>query len=111
METNTVILSVQEYNELRDFKKAIEDGKNVLSLDIANSVYKKQYFFLTPDETITSIREEANKLSETINNYEQIVADLRHDNVELQQQERIRNRQVAKMTCYEFRRWRKTHTL
>lgn len=54
MEANTVLLSVKEYNELRDFKKGIDDGHTY------RMYHNGRYFFnyiATKNETVLELIE------------------------------------------------------
>jgi len=52
MEMNTVLLSVKEYNGLRDFKENIKNG---CSYRVSYSEYKMYDSFLTKEDSIISL--------------------------------------------------------
>jgi len=58
MEKDTVLLAVEKYNELRDFKKGIEEGKTLVIISGWNC-YKQT--FITTEKALEEIAE-ANKL-------------------------------------------------
>jgi len=78
MEKNTVLLDVNIYNELRDFKQKIEEGKTI-SIVTSNWAYSKT--FITTDEAIISIaetnKELGNKIEELRDNNQKKLNDLK----------------------------------
>ncbi len=90
MEKNTVLLDVEKYNELRDFKQNIEESK---TLTVINSLYSYSSTFISTDEAVSKIGE-ANK-------------KLYNENRRLQQNE-ITVNNIKKMSYWEFRKWRKS---
>lgn len=78
METNTVLLKIEDYNELRDFKKEIsENGKTCF----IESIYSGQKMIvLTPDELVLRLK---NELDEARKYPAGHIAEYREDIVEL----------------------------
>lgn len=58
MEKDTVILSLEKYNELRDFKRNVEEGKVVsfMSYNPFNDYWSKRCF-LTENEALKKVQE------------------------------------------------------
>ena len=86
METNTVILSVEEYNKLRDFKINIEKGNTYSVLRNMYSVYDN---FITTDEAVKEVLKINKELAENVDtiNGKNIL-------------------DVSKMSIWEFIKWK-----
>jgi hypothetical protein len=91
MEKDTVLLDVKKYNELRDFKQKIEEGKTIVIFSGWN-YYRKD--FITTEKAVEEIAE-ANKL-------------LQKENEELRKTKEITLNDIKKMSYWEFRKWRKS---
>lgn len=92
MEKGTVTLSLEKYNELRDFKQKIEEGKTYVkgkTYVIQTGMWNTKTF-ITTDEAIKSIAETNKELGEEIVRLKNISHELR------------------KMSYWEFRKWRKS---
>jgi len=90
METNTVILSVEEYNKLRDFKINIEKGNTYSILRNMYSVYDN---FITTDEAVKEVLKINKELAE---NQIQNVDTINGKNI----------LDVSKMSIWEFIKWK-----
>lgn len=96
-EKNTVVLSLDEYNQLRDFKKAIENGN---SIEIYNGIisyancnsYAPRLIIYSTDEAVKRIAEENAVLLSKLEKLE----------AEKEPEEKIK-----RMSVREFRKWRK----
>ena len=89
MEKGTVTIDVNHYNELRDFKKTIEDGKCfVRGLGGGYDVY-------FTDEIIKSVTSANKQLREQ---NEQLKGQIIHG---------VNMDYLAHMSCREFRRWKR----
>jgi hypothetical protein len=88
MDKNTVILSVEDYNELRDFKENANNGKTLITIRAygfsGENIYRE---FYTDNEIIEQLSKSNNELKKEL--FE------------------INN--IARMNCYEFRKWRKKY--
>ena len=65
MEKNVVVLSVEEYNELRDFKKNITEGKNLVirnEFSLRGGISTETSFF-TSEESMAAMASENKELS------------------------------------------------
>jgi hypothetical protein len=104
MEKDTVLLDVEKYNALRDFKEYIEKGN---TLEVNNLRYNSYRRFITTDEAVKII----------VKDRELIVSELEKENEDLKLQ--IRNLEnpapkemsindLKKMSYWEFRKWRKS---
>jgi hypothetical protein len=91
MEKDTVLLAIEKYNELRDFKQKIEEGKTLVIISGCN-YYRKD--FITTEKALEEIAA-ANKL-------------LQKENEELRKPKEIKLNDIKKMSYWEFRKWRKS---
>lgn len=87
MAKNTVILSIEEYNRLRDFETEIKSGK---ILTLFSGFYSSSSQFFTDSEIVKLVSEENN--------------DLRREIDELL----IQRKKVKKMSIWQFLKWRKS---
>lgn len=94
MKKDTVLLAVEKYNELRDFKKEVEEGKTIVIVSGWNYYNKK---FITTEKAVEQIAE-ANKLLQKENE------NLRNTN----KPKEITLNDIKKMSYWEFRKWRKS---
>jgi hypothetical protein len=108
METNTVVLSLQDYNQLREFKEKMEKG-NTYKLPQPYTYGNGQWFlgqtypattYITTDEAVTDLLEKNKQLSE-------INEELTKENRELYNN-KVDIKALKTMTIREFLRWRKT---
>ena len=130
MEKNTVLLSVEAYNELRDFRKKIEEGKIYAIRD-----YRGRFGpgdgvkFLTENEAVKIIAENNEALEKQNKEQDENISKLHKQNTELTVQLEQAKRegykipeskkqndnsnllinQLAQMSIWEFRRWRKNN--
>lgn len=104
MEKDTVLLDVEKYNVLRDFKEYIEKGN---TLEFNNSRYNSYRKFITTDEAVKIVVKER----------ELIVAELEKENTDLRLQiktlkspppKEISINDLKKMSYWEFRKWLKS---
>jgi len=104
MEKDTVLLDVEKYNVLRDFKEYIEKGH---TLEVNNSRYNSYRRFITTDEAVKIVVKER----------ELIVAELEKENTDLRLQintlenpapKEITINDLKKMSYWEFRKWCKS---
>ena len=94
MKKDTVLLDIKKYNELRDFKQKIEEGKTIVIVS-GCKYYNKE--FITTEKAVEQIAE-ANKLLQKENE------DLRNAN----KPKEITLNDIKKMSYWEFRKWRKS---
>lgn len=94
METNTVILSVQDYNELRDFKNKIEN-------DYSYNTWRSTCSFSLHEQWVTN-SQAIKELSETNNELMKIINELRSPT----KKEPSIN-EIKKMSVWQFLKWRK----
>lgn len=93
MEKNTVLLSLEQYNELRDFKKEIEKG-NVLKIYYSYSGYDHNDFI--------NIGDALKEISEVNNG-------LLKEKMALEQKLENKNDEIKKMSYWQFRKWKKSN--
>ncbi len=94
MEKDTVLLDVEKYNELRDFKQKIEEGK---TLNIISSSWHYSRTFISTDEAVLRIAEINKELTTEIERLKNI-----------KQPKEITLNDIRKMSYWEFRKWRKS---
>jgi hypothetical protein len=91
MEKDTVLLDVEKYNELRDFKQKMEEGKTLVIIDTRWDYSKK---FVTESEAVKVIANDNNILRKEIE--------------KLTVLKEITLNDIKKMSYWEFRKWRKS---
>lgn len=65
MEKDTVIISLETYNELRDFKKEVGDNKNNIVISLGRFLSNKYTTtFVSPEESVKTLIEDNKKLTE-----------------------------------------------
>jgi hypothetical protein len=91
MQKDTVLLGVEEYNSLRDFKQKIEEGKTM----VINSEWSYGYkHFITTEKAVIEIAE-SNKI-------------LQKENEKLRNLKDTILNDIKKMSYWEWRKWRKS---
>ena len=102
MDKNTVLLSVEDYNELRDFKKKITDG-NVLteycSFGIGGSSRTSYY---TNDEVAKELHTKNERLKKDIRDLEKKIEDL-----EKPKPKETTIDEIKKMSVWQFLKWKR----
>lgn len=89
METNTVLLSVEQYNELRDLQKEVKNGK-VFSFSRSWGHGRETNYFFTEDEVVEKFETKIKELEAKNNKLEVKINDLK------------------KMSYWDFRKWRES---
>jgi aromatic ring-opening dioxygenase LigB subunit len=117
MERDTVLLSINQYNALRDFKKKIEDGNTftVITSRIPGyghgiDIDSRVTTFYTKDDVIQTYAETNADLARV---NEELVAEnekLRYKIKEfgITESKEITINDIKKMSYWEFRKWRKS---
>ncbi|MDD5358360.1 MAG: hypothetical protein PHX80_04385 [Candidatus Nanoarchaeia archaeon] len=91
MKTGTVCISIQEYNQLHDFKKTIEDGKAIIRwIQWENQV-------ITNDKAVEKMAQEIQLLRSKLNTV----------NEEWIKRFQDRTNTIRKLSVRQFRKWRK----
>lgn len=106
MEANTVILSLPEYNTLRDFKENIEKGNTYRTIEYSTSPYASQLcvtipLFVTTDEAVKEIAKQNDSLSKELAKLSAENYELRHPKTK-----ELTLKDVKNMSIWEFRKWR-----
>jgi len=110
MEKDTVLLSVEKYNELRDFKKETEEaraeGKSYVISEtlggyIGNYEYSKKYF--TDSEIVEDFDKRNKELEAKIKELEAKI-----EKAKIKEHVEISINDLKKMSYWEFRKWRKS---
>jgi hypothetical protein len=91
MEKDTVLLAVEKYNELRDFKQKMEEGKTLVIIDHRWTYSKK---FVTESEAVKIVVQDNEVLQKKLD--------------ELTAPKEITLNDIKKMSYWEFRKWRKS---
>ena len=108
METNTVVLSLQDYNQLREFKEKMEEG-NTYKLPQPYVYGGGHYYigqtypattYITTDEAVTDLLVKNKQLSEINEGLERENRELYNNKVDV--------KALKTMTIREFLRWRKS---
>jgi hypothetical protein len=91
MEKNTVLISVEDYNELRDFKREISNGNTcIINSDIYLHHASK---FVSESDAVKIIAKENESLTEKL----------------IEKEEEIKGEnQLKSMTFWEWLKWRKS---
>lgn len=102
MDKNTILLDVNNYNELRDFKNKIENGDFLVSVKIFRNgshiqTYKTQIY--TKETTIKMLTDDNEVLRKEIDN---LIDQLNP------KQKEISLEDIKKMSYWEFRKWKKS---
>ena len=107
METNTVVLSLNDYNQLREFKEKMEEGNTYKLLQpyVSRSVYWGSEYhspvnYITTDEAVIELLERNKELLK-------INTELKEEMVEMNRNSIETINKVKKMSIWEFIRWRK----
>lgn len=122
MEKDTVLLSVEKYNELRDFKneveKSFEESKfAVIEQKIGylsgGMSYSRKYY--TEDEVVADFEKRNNELEGEIEELydkkvelEAEIEELNNEKVDLEAKFENSINDLKKMSYWEFRKWRKS---
>lgn len=88
---NTVTIDLEIYNQLRDFKKTIEEN-NTIRINSLNSFFQSSYNFITKDELSKEILYKNKELNE--------------ENIKLKENNRLEINKLKKMSVWEFIKWR-----
>lgn len=104
MEKDTIILSVDKYNELRDFKLEIEKG-NILN----NYSCSYGYSFTcgkNPDDSIKLMLKENENLTEQNEILKNTIADLTNKLIGTSKPKELAIEDIKKMTYFQFIKWK-----
>lgn len=94
MEKDTVLLAVEKYNELRDFKQKIEEG---YTLTIASSNFYYDRRFITTDKAIEEVVNANKELQKQIENLR-----------EGSSKKELPISEIKSMSIWQFLKWRKS---
>lgn len=103
MVKDTVLLDIKDYNELRDFKQKIEEGKTFFK---TTNIFGYSMEFMSTDDAFSQICEINEKLSSEIENLKNKNKNLSSENINQKQIDDLK-----KMTYWEFRKWKKNVTI
>ena len=109
MEKDTVLLAVEKYNELRDFKKEVEESRKESKFAVIEERwvgmfgggYTRKYY--TENEAIFDF-EKRNKELEAKNKE----LEAKFEKLGIKEPKEISINDLKKMSYWEFRKWRKS---
>jgi FtsZ-binding cell division protein ZapB len=89
--TGTVTISLQEYNDLRDFKKEVEKGKCVVVVETFGrycftKIETTRYY--TTSQVVSEIKKVNTRLDNKISSLQEKIDDLEKENVALKEEKR-----------------------
>ena len=107
MEANTVILSLPEYNALRDFKENIEKGNTFRTIEYSTNSYMSQSsiiipLFVTTDEAVKEIARQNDTLSKELAKVSAEIYELKNP-----KPKDLTLKDVKKMSIWKFLKWRR----
>lgn len=104
MKDETVTLNIQTYNELRDFKKNIEEGNTLYEFKPAFlAKVGVAYKFMKTEKALEEIASQT-EFSDSLNK------DLKRDIKKLEESNKQKDELISdlkKMSYWKFRKWRK----
>lgn len=98
MEKDTVLLDVETYNELRDFKKEIEDG-NTYRLEFG--MWHNSLRFISTDEALKEMHQILEKMNQTLETKNKILEELKNSSKKESSTEEIKT-----MSLWKFIKWK-----
>jgi len=115
MEKNTVVLSLEEYNSLRDFKTNFEDGKVIIYNEYGH------VFYLSKNEFTKNILDYNNSLNNKCDSLNNEITILKRDKsyfkIEREKHEKslwlskenfsLEIDKIKKMNIFQFLKWRR----
>ena len=99
MEKNTVLLSIKDYNELRDFKIEIERNHTLHSWE---HTWGSGYTWVTTDEAVKCIAQKNKEASKNVRKLQEKIWDLKHPETKKETLE-----SVKKMSIWQFIKWKR----
>jgi len=115
MEKDTVVLSLKDYNELREFKEKINHNY-VIEVKLSNCSCYRVREFITKDEAIKTLGDINKQLAEEHKTYDAVYRELKNTEYRVKKQEEQleflkdavdEKYRVKKMSIWEFIKWRK----
>ena len=113
MEKDTVLLSLETYNELRDFKKEVEENRNSAKFAV---IGQRNLFFgsetttkyYTESEAVLDFENRNNELEAENNELKAENNELKAENNELRSEIEKSKSDLKKMSYWKFRKLRKS---
>jgi hypothetical protein len=102
MEKNTVLLGIEEYNNLRDFKENITKG-NSFQTKHYNYVWGSNTTFVTENEAVKILISENDNMKQYCQKTEEQIKNLLQN-----KPKEITLADLKKMSYWQFRQWRKS---
>lgn len=107
MKKNTVLLNLDDYNDLRDFKKEVKEGKvftTRLSYDYGETT--KTYY--TESEVVEEMAEGQSLMEAKYYELRREIIEMKADKVKESEPKEITIEDIKKMNFWEFRKWKKS---
>ena len=110
MDKNTVILDVDTYNELRDYKQNHHNNKIYTLISDRSG---NRYAFFTKDESLEILNKNLEKSEKLVQEYFDKIQELSRENTILKDKQPIPKivgiEDIKKMSIWEFKKWRKSN--
>lgn len=106
MEANTVILSLSEYNSLRDFRENQKKNKTCLIVGYDPQLwcgYTPRYTYITSDMAVEQIAKKNTELLDEVVKLKNKIYELENP-----QRKEPTLEDIKKMSIWKFMKWRKT---
>ena len=102
MEKDTVLLSVDKYNELRDFQKEVRNGK-VVSISRPWNLGGETTYFYTEDEVIKKFETRNKEMEDKIKELENTINKYEYEGIRLMSMDDLKQ-----LSYWEYRKLRKS---
>ncbi len=105
METNTVVLNVERYNELYDLEKATKAGKKLTVENYSGCGFFRAYtYYFTDDEIANNLKKREKELTKEIEKLKEDVLKAQGKIVEPEKQLTLDD--IKQMNYWQFRKWK-----
>lgn len=102
MEKDTVLLSLEKYNELRDFQKEVRNGK-VFCISSPWALGGETTYFCTEDEVIKKFETRNKELEDKIKELENTINKYEYEGIRLMSMDDLKQ-----LSYWEYRKLRKS---
>ncbi|WP_159522919.1 hypothetical protein [Sunxiuqinia indica] len=102
MDKNTVLLSVEDYNALRDFKKEITDGNVLVEYYSFGFGVSSRTRYYTNDEVAKELHKKNDNLKNKIKDLENRIKDLENP-----KPKETTIDEIKKMSVWQFLKWKR----
>lgn len=101
MEKNSVMLDIDRYNELYNFKKNIENNHVIAISNVWDNGNQNTKIY-TPDGMVKEIAKVNDDLKQEILDLKQEISDLKHD-----KEKELTITEIKNLSLWKFLKWRK----